>query len=159
MSATFLDSKDFLDLVYGRDEEADNVETIYVTTDGGTVFPVLVYTDRVPQHWSSFDDRTIVFDAYTKALEDTLQSSKTLCYGYKLRDCPLLDSTRPALPRQLMSLLVAKAKDKAFDVIKQYRSPTLARAARHAEVKAQTYKDRTHDRKQLDVTFPNFGRK
>lgn len=161
MLFTYLPFKSFLDLSLSRDASADNISLCYLDENeqGDLLFPMLVYNDRLPRYWSSYDDRTVVFDAYDQAVETTLQSNKTMCWGYKARDLPILDDSVPALPEQLTSLLVAQAKDKAFEIIKQYRSKVLAREARKQEVKAQSYKARTDDHKQLQITFPDFGRK
>lgn len=85
---TYLDPRDFLQLIDGRDNTASTVTE--VVDSSGVLLNII--TDTPPQYWTSFDDEYVVFDSYDSAEESTVQGSKTTCYG--LVD-PSFTSTEP----------------------------------------------------------------
>lgn len=114
-----------------------------------------VYNDRNPSYWTSFDDTTIVMDAYDSSVDTTLQTQKTECYGKELPVFTLADSFVPNLPAQMFSYLVAEAKAHASLVLQQ--AP---------DSKAQEYSVTQRRRMSLEswrmnggISVPNYGRK
>lgn len=72
----FLEPEEFLSWSFSLNSTKDNVVACEV--NGRTL---LVEADRMPMYYTSFDNEHIVFDAYDKDIEDTVNASKTLCYG------------------------------------------------------------------------------
>lgn len=82
---TLTTTKEFRDVIYeepdsfiarlnSRDSSASNVVTS-LTVDNS--IELLVYNDKHPSYWSSFDNNYIICDSYDSDLDTTLQASKT----------------------------------------------------------------------------------
>lgn len=143
--------EDFLRTSNGLDSSDATVQTIS-DFGGATIF---IRNDKQPEFWTSFDDEHIVFDSFDKAVETTLQQSKTQLIGYREPSFSLADSFIPDLPSEAFSALLADAKSTAFIEIKQI-------ANEKAEAKAQSQKrflSRKGWRAQGGLTLPNYGRK
>ena len=119
-------------------------------------FPI--YTDRDPKVYTSFDDNTLVFDAYDNAQDACLQQSKTMCWGKKLFDFPLFDSFVPPLPADMFPRLLAEAKTVVFANYKQVASAKDEQRARRQLTRGQNNMFRSGERKPID-RIPNYGRK
>ena len=70
------DPQEFLDLVMSRTSSDSEVETCIVPSVD--TVSVLVYNDRQPKYWTTFDDEYIVMDAYDSTVEASLQGANTL---------------------------------------------------------------------------------
>lgn len=103
----YVTPEEFLSRTLGRNQSDSEVDAI-TDPSGATLY---VFNERDPQIWTSFDDSTVVFDAYDSAVDSTLQSSKTLCYGYELPSLTVADGTVPDLPDHLHQLLLREAID------------------------------------------------
>lgn len=142
---------DFLYLLDQRDSSATN---ILVVTDGSGV-KLNVINDLPPTYFTSFDDEYLVFDSYDSAVDSTLQTSKTQCYGKKIPVFTISDSFIPDLPSQMFSYLKAEAKSTAFVVLKQSPNPK-------AEQQSVTQRRRMSQqawRIKKGITYPDYGRK
>jgi hypothetical protein len=106
---------DFLRFVSMRKSSDSNVKSI-VDTSG---VKLLVYNDRAPDFYTSFDDTTIVCDSYDQGIDDTLQTSKTSAIAYMIPSWERSDTAIPDLPAEAFPALVAEAKSTAFYTIKQ----------------------------------------
>jgi hypothetical protein len=73
-SVCYLEPADFLDWVHSRRTDADNV--VNFNTDGGILISVL--NDRAPERWTTFDEVTVICDAYDAEVDTTLIKSKTI---------------------------------------------------------------------------------
>lgn len=72
----WIEPEEFLEKSYSLNSEEDSVtEADY----NGKV--VLVRNDRMPTYYTSFDNKTLVFDSHHSATEDTIIGTKTVCYG------------------------------------------------------------------------------
>jgi hypothetical protein len=71
---TFLETEDFLDHIYGRSTDNDNV--IEFNTDEG--IPIIIINDVPPQRWTTFDETTIICDSYDAEVDTTLVQAKTI---------------------------------------------------------------------------------
>lgn len=142
---------DFLRYVSGRDSTQDNIETI-VDVSGSKL---LIVNDKAPTYWTTFDDFYIVTDSYDKAVDDTLQKTKTQCLGYMHPEWVHADTAIPDLPAEAFPALVTEVKSTAFVALKQM-------ANQKAEQKAsrqQRWLSRKAWRVQGDVRFEDYGRK
>jgi hypothetical protein len=68
----FIDPKEFLVYVSGMNTDQENTEVMLVNG-----VPFVVMNNRAPLYCTTFDDHTLVFDAYDSELDSTLQESKT----------------------------------------------------------------------------------
>lgn len=137
----------------------DNVSSLTITNDSGDVLIHYFETDHAPRCYTSFDDQTILFDAYDEEVDTTLQRSKTLAYGDLSPFFQLLDSFIPALDDQLFSLLYNEAKSLAFVELKQTQHPKAERWARDEKIVMQRDRDAVKGPFAFYNTLPNYGRK
>ena len=133
------------------------------TRTGDSVVPVtdfsgsklLIYNDRAPQYWTSFDDEHIVTDSWDSVVDSTLKKSKTQCLAYMYPTWTHEDTFVPDLPASAFSALTEEAKSTAFLVLKQM-------ANQKAEQKAgrqQRWLSRKAWQVQGGIRFPDYGRK
>lgn len=146
----YLDPFSFLTMTHARNSNSDDVQVCFDL--GGT--PLLVYNNRAPAYWTSFDDDWIVFDSYDKSVDDTIKSSKVQIYAYASKPWETTDDFVPDLPAEAFPALVEEAKSTAFIALKQM-------ANQKAEQKAsrqQRWLARKAWRAHGGIKYPNFGR-
>lgn len=107
--------KEFMAILDARDSTSSIVK---VVEDPSTI-ELNIYNDRVPSYYTSFDNETIVLDAYLNTLEATLQGSKTQGYGKVYPTWTMSDSFIPDLPTQSFSYLLNEAKSTCFARLKE----------------------------------------
>lgn len=152
---TYVSPEWFLNHVGHHLSTSDNVELI---TDASG-FTYYIKNNQAPTYYTIFDDEYLVFDSYDSAVDSTLQSAKSLVFGYKTPTFTLDNSFIPDLDAQHFPLLLAEAKSNAFVDIKQVANPQEDRKARKMRLhlqyrkwrdKSQTYEE--HNR------GPNYAR-
>lgn len=148
---TYLPPDEFLLILEVRDSTKPNV-TVVTDFDG---VKLNILNDAQPLYWTSFDDKSIVLDAYDSAVDSTIQNSKTQCYGKIHPSFSLTDSFIPNLPAQAFSYLVAESKAHAFVNLRQTQN-----------AKAEQYSISQRRRMSIDkwkvagvITYSNYGRK
>lgn len=144
--------EEFIKIVLGRNNTDPNVQSV-VDGDG---YYFYIFNDRHPSMWTSFDDRTIIFDAYKSSLDTTLQNSKTLCYGYEYPSFNLEDDAVPVIPDHLRQLLLREAIDYCTAIYKQ-KDPEKHRRA--SKLRASTRAKTNRIINDFFASRPDFGRK
>lgn len=161
---TFLPVQDFVDYVHSYNTTDTDVSYFDYTTDTFT-FRFTYKTDTHPHYYTSFDDQTLVFDAYDSGIENTLQSSKTLGFGTKITSFIKEDNFVPNLQPQQFALLLNEAKSLAWTELKQSPHPKAEQSARrnwrHAQKTRQNITDGTHLNSNTHSfdKLPNFSRR
>lgn len=115
---TFLPPLDFIDYMHAYNQDATNVASFSHSIDTY----VLTFTfrnDIAPHYYTSFNDSEVFFDSYDSAVDSTLQSSKSLCYGLKVTSFQKTDTFTPELQPQQFALLLNEAKSLAWTELKQ----------------------------------------
>lgn len=143
--------EDFMDIVNKRSSAASNVQ---VVTDPSGI-KIMLFTDRSPAYFTSFDDETLVFDSYDTAMDSTLMSSKTQCFGKRSVPFTLSDSFVPDLPVQMFSYLLNEAKSNSFLTLKQMPN-------QKAEQNSISQKRRMSQEAwkiKNGISYPHYGRK
>jgi hypothetical protein len=147
----YLEPDEFLKLLNSRSSSDENVESI---SDFNGV-ELLIYNNKPPEYYTSFDDEWLVFDSYNKAIEDTLMKSKTQVVAYIYPEWVHSDSAIPDLPDEVFALLTEESKATAFFTLKQMINDK-------AEQKSQR-QNRWLSRKAWRVKgglrYPNYGRR
>jgi hypothetical protein len=110
----YLTPEEFILKTNWRDTSATNV-TIVEEAD----VELFILNDTAPTYFTSFDDVWLVFDSYDSVVDDTLQESKTQCFGKVQPTFSLEDDFIPDLPVQLFPYFVNEAKSTAFLIVKQ----------------------------------------
>jgi len=127
-------------------------------TEVDTIANLSIYNDRDPTYYTSFDDDTIVFDAYDLETESTLQQSKTLCWGQRSLAFPMEDTFVPTLPLDMFPRLLAEAKAACFVNFKQVSNSNEERRARNQKVVNMNSRFKAGTIKPID-RLPDYGRK
>ena len=110
----YIEPDDMLRVFYGRNSNNDTVDVI---TDGNQVY--IIQNNKAPDYFTSFDDNTLVFDSYDRAVDSILQTSKTQVRAYVTPIFVMRDDYIPDLPEEAFSFLIEEAKSKAAYKIAQ----------------------------------------
>ena len=148
----FLDPHDFVRICNMRNsEDTDNYQV--VMTDANVA--LIIGRTHYPQHWTSFDDKYIVFDSYDILVESTLQSSKSICHVDSRPGFLLTDDFVPVLPDNLTNVLYIQALNRCIVAYKESVNPITTRQESRQRVRAQRNKWR-QQRQVLEG--PDYGR-
>lgn len=147
----YLTPEDFLGIILSRNSDDSNIQV--VTDDSGVKLPII--NDQDPTYYTSFDDNTLVFDAFDSVVDATLQASKTLCYGVKIPTWTHQDSFVPDMPSDMFPKLLAEAKSVAFINHKQTPNAKEEQKSKRQSVRLQKEKWRVG----YDRTSRNYGRR
>jgi hypothetical protein len=137
-------------------ESDPDVGSFTHTADGHTA-KFYYRKDYAPNYYTTFDDYTLIFDAYDSGVDSTLQSAKTQGYAklsveFQLQDNFILDLDDTQIP-----LLFNEAKSLAWAEMKQTQNAKAEQSARRGWVKLQSSQDRVKKTSFFD-TLPNYGR-
>lgn len=141
---------DFQDILEQRDSTDTNVQEV-VDTSG---ISMNIYNDRAPLYFTSFDNEYVVFDAFDRAVDTTLQSSKTSCYGKVYPTWTMSDTFVPDLPTQSFSYLLNEAKSTAALRLRQMPDQ---KAEQHS-ITQRRRQSQAAWRIAGGITTPNYGR-
>jgi len=147
----YLTPMDFLDRILTRNSDDTNVDII---SDASGV-ELLIKNDKDPEYYTSFNDVDLVFDAYDSAVDTTLQSSKTVCWGVKIPTWTHTDAFIPDMPSDMFPKLLAEAKSVCF--INQKQTPNAKEEQKSKRQSVRLQKDKW--KVGYDRTSRNYGRK
>ncbi len=143
---------DFLRLINSRDNTQTNVLTIIDPTSG---CELLIRNDIAPTFYTSFDDNSLIFDAYDKTVDTTLQQSKCQAYAYMQPSWTATDSAIPDLPVDAFTLLLEEAKSRASVKLRQLAD----QKAEQESVRQRAWMSRKDWRVAGGIKFVNYGRR
>lgn len=106
---------EFVQNILQRDTSASNVIIVADPTSGISL-PIL--NDKMPDFYTSFDDRYLCFDSYLATVDTTLQTSKTLVIGKKIPTFTVSDSAVPDMDDTIFPYYIAECKSRAFSMLK-----------------------------------------
>lgn len=142
---------EFLRKMNDRNNDNANIDVIIDPTG----VELLIYNDRQPTVFTSFDDKTLVFDAYDSDVDSTLQGSKIQAQAYVNGTLDLVDSAVPDLPDHAFPALIEESKAKAFFKLKQQQDIK----AEQESSRQQRWLSRSAWRVNGETRYPNYGRK
>lgn len=143
--------EEFLDLVNSR--RADD-STVTQVTDFSNI-PLNILNNKAPTYYTSFDDEYVVFDSYDSAVDDTLRTSKSQCYGKKTLSFDLTNTFVPDIPVQMFTYLLNESKSTASLRLKQAADQ---KAEQHA-VSQRRRMSQEANKIAKGITYPHYGRK
>lgn len=118
--------------------------------------------DISPKYYTSLDDTTIMFDAFDNTVDSTLQSSKTIGYGFRATNFVRSDTFVPELLPQQFQLLLNEAKSLAWAELKQTQHAKAEQSARrnwrHLQKTRTSVPDAALNNKVGFDKLPNFAR-
>lgn len=139
-------------LMTNNENTTDSRVDVVVDPSGVELF---IRNDKAPTYYTSFDDETLVFNAYDKEVDDTLQASKTQAYAYVMPSFSMQDSYVPDLPSHAFSALIEESKSRATLKLKQMEDPKSEQESR----RQQRWLSRNDWRVQGGIGYPDYGRK
>lgn len=154
---TYMSIDDFLARMYRLDTDAPEVGTFTKLISGSSI--EFLYVDNAAPHfYTSFDDRTVIFDSYDNTVDTTLTSSKTLCYGNKVIPWTMSDGFTPDLDEPQFPLLLNESKSLAWAELKQMPHQKAEQSAKRQWSVSQRTKKATDAMSDFKKLY-NFGRK
>lgn len=147
----YLLPKDFMEVLDARDSSADNVDVI---TDSTGIY-LNIINNRAPTGYTSFDEKTIIFDSYDSGVETHLKTIKTQCYGKIYPTVVMDDDEYFDLPVEAFSYLLHETKSTASLKI-------LEKADEKSEQESVTQRRRMSQeawKLHNGITYPNYGRR
>lgn len=146
----YVEPERFLD----RALDSDGSSSVSVTDVRSTV-RFLVFNERMPTYWTSFDDEHVVMDGFKSTVESTLQSSKTRMMASVIPSFSLSDSYVPDIDDQFHPLLLGEAKSMALSLFNEGTDPKVEQANR----RLKNYLQNDTNRTSMGNRRPNYGRK
>lgn len=108
----YLTPEDFLENM-NRISSGSDVDSITGMLDQANI-KVKVYNNKQPSYFTTFDEQTVLFDAYNKEYDITLQESKVLGYGNKKVSFHIEDDYEIVMPEEMIwSYLLPEVKSVA----------------------------------------------
>ncbi len=126
---------------------------VMVVTDTSGV-QVQIQTNKNPEFFTSFDDKTLIFDSYDSSVDSTLQESKVQAMAYVMPTWNTFDSFIPDLPEEAFISLLEESKSKAALKLKQEAD----QKAEQESVRQRNWLSRKARRMNGGINYPNYGR-
>ncbi len=146
----YYDPDEFLRRINKRNNDEADVDI--VTDDSG--IELLIFNDKDPQFYTSFDDVNLIFDSYDSLADSTLQGSKFQAQGYIIPTFTITDAFTPDLPVDGFSLLYEESVSRCQFKMRQFED-------RKAEAESQR-QSRWMSRKNWvvdgGIKYPDYGR-
>ena len=147
----YLSPQDFVDKLLIRSSGDANVQEIL--TDDNT--PLFIFNDKFPRWWTSFDDETIVADAFDNTESTTLLGAKSMVLCTVLPPFSKVDTFIADMPEKLFPLFLAESRRACHLYLKQQDSAVDSKRALQGTHTFRQKRERAHDSKKK----VNFGRK
>jgi hypothetical protein len=111
--------KDFMDSMHGLNGADSTVTTFTLTTNGSDSMDIMCRNNAFPTRYTTFNDNTLIFDAYKSSEDSYLQKNKTMGWGQTIPSWTHTDNFTPDLDPKQFTLLFNEAKGQAFIELKQ----------------------------------------
>jgi hypothetical protein len=111
----YVSPDEFIQNIVSRDTSASEV---IIVTDPTSGISLPILNDKMPDYYTSFDDRYLCFDSYDSSVDTTLQTSKTMVLGVKIPTFTLTDSAVPDIDDTIFPYYLAEVKSRAFSLFK-----------------------------------------
>lgn len=151
VSVKYLEPDAFLMKLNKRDSDKD---TIQIVVDPSGV-ELLIASNKNPEYYTSFDDRTVVFDSFNSDVEDVLQKDKIQAWAYIMPEFTIADSFVPDLPTDMFSLLIEEATSRCQFKIREVQDGKSEQEAG----RQRRWASRESWRTKESSIYPDYGRK
>lgn len=151
-SISYVPPDEFIQKIVSRD--TTQAEVIIVQDPAsGISLPIL--NNKMPDYFTSFDDRYLCFDSYDSSVENTLQTSKTMVLGVRLPSFTLSDSAVPDLDDTIFPYYLAEVKSRALSLLKGGPDPKVEQFARKHRYFQRNNRSKTGEMRVLN----DYGRR
>ena len=148
----YVPPEDFIQRIVTRD--TSQTEVIIVTDPtNGISLPII--NNKMPDYYTSFDDRYLCFDSYDSAIDSTLQSSKTMVLGIKLPSFTMTDASVPDMDDTIFPYYLSEVKSRALSLLKGGPDPKVEQFARKHRYFQRNNRYKTGEQRILN----DYGRK
>jgi len=141
---------EFLQIINAYNEFNDNVDKVQDSSG----IDLFIMNDRAPTVYTSFDDRTLVFNAYNSNREANLESTFIQAMAYVMPHWIPADDHIPDLPEEAFTALLEEAKSRA--ALKLRQAPD--QKAEQEAGRQQRWLARRARRVAGGIKFPDYGR-
>jgi len=148
----YLPPDEFIQRIVKRDSSSSNV---IIVTDPTSGISLPIENDKMPDFYTSFDDRYLCFDSYLSTVDTTLQSSKTMVLGVKLPTFTLTDSAVPDMDDTIFPYYLAEIKSRTLSLLKGGADPKVEQFARKHRYFQKNNRWKTGEQRILN----DYGRK
>lgn len=161
---TILPVEDFIVLVnsMGPDIAGDTNSFQFQATENATGLPMgfnfYYKNDKQPEYCCVIGNQYLLFDSFDNTQDSTLQSSKTMAWGWVYPPLVMLDNAYPPIEDQTFPLFLASAKILAFEELKQMPHKAATEEEGRQVVSLQKFKA-TANKPGYFQELPNFGRR
>jgi hypothetical protein len=157
---SYLPLRHFLDQSLYLSSDDSDVDQFSITINSET-FYFKVHTNREPSFYTSYNDNTLLFDAYKTTEDAFLQSSKTMCYGSLIPIFTFTDSFTPDLDAKQFAYLLNEAKAQCWSDLKQQINTRAENKSRQNKIDSQKKKQNVGypDNQNYYDRYPYYGRK
>jgi hypothetical protein len=141
------DPLDFLRHTSARNSSAADTK---IVLDFNSDTELLIFTDRMPFMYTSFDNKHVVFDSHDVAIDTTLQESKSRAYGELIPTVTLTNGFTFDFEAKYFPYLIAEAKSRSFSVLHKTLDSKVEQVARRHKGFIQREKYRFDQQKPND---------
>lgn len=141
---------DFLKITNSYNILEDNVDQI----QDDSKIDIQIMNDRHPTIFTSFDDKTLIFNSYNKELETNLESTFVQAMAYVMPSWIPSDSFVPDLPDEAFPALIEETKSRASLKLRQVTD----RKSEEESRRQQRWLSRKARRVSTNMHYPNYGR-
>jgi hypothetical protein len=142
-----------------KDQNLGDTVRYQISGPNTSSLDIVSLNNKAPDYFTSFNDRTILFDSYDKEVDGTLMKNKTLCYGEFGKVFIAEDDFIPDLDARQFSLLYNEAKASCFADMKQTTNERSESKVRKGWITLQNQKNSIPSRPSFYETTPSYGRK
>lgn len=147
----YLSPQNFLIETKNRDTSQSNIESVTLN-DGVTTG---VFNDRAPKYYTSFDEDTIVFDAYDVGNEAAITGANSAILATIKPTFTQSDAFIATLPERMFTLFLHESKSTCWLQLKQEGNPKSEQIARRQYTKLKNLEARV----EKDEEVQDLGRK
>ncbi len=112
---SYVPPHEFVQKIVKRDTSSSSI-TIVTDPTSGISLPI--QNDKMPDYYTSFDDRYLCFDSCDSSVENTLQTNKTMAIGIKIPSFTVTDASVPDMDDTIFPYYLAEVKSRALSLLK-----------------------------------------
>lgn len=145
------DPDDFLRITNGYNPVNDNVTEVVTESQVN----ISILNDRSPTIYTSFDDKTLIFNAYDSERETNIQATYFQSMAYMMPSWVMEDDAIPNLPDGAFSALIEESKSRASIKLRQVVDSKSEQESR----RQQKWLSRKNRRVHNTIKYPDYGRR